>query len=336
MSSNKKYRYIPQAIILTVEKASSRSRLFKVSSTLAGSLALSILYFWLLTDVCGLEMPKTAILRKINANWESRIELMEARLVNDRKELELFAVRDNEVYRNIFGMNEIPREVRNAGFGGVDRYSHLDMLGDSSALKSIALRVDILTKMTYLQSQSFDEILNLSKKAGDMASCIPAIPPLITDNTKYRLSSPFGYRTDPITGVTKRHTGFDFSCKIGNPVYVTGDGVVETVEFDLFGYGNSVTVNHGFGYKTRYAHMKSIYVVEGMKLTRGERIGETGNSGRSTGPHLHYEVLYKGNFVNPSNYFDLTMPKEEYASLVTKAESESSNKLVGPHQRFKP
>lgn len=129
------------------------------------------------------------------------------------------------------------------------------------------------------------------------------------------------------------HTGFDFACKPGNPVYATGDGTVESVSFEFFGYGNSVLIDHGFGYKTRYAHLKMVYVSEGMKLKRGECIGETGNSGRSTGPHLHYEVMYRGRYVNPYNYFDMTMPLDEYSSMVSKVADESENVISG---RFRP
>ena len=121
------------------------------------------------------------------------------------------------------------------------------------------------------------------------------------------------------------HTGFDFACKPGNPVYATGDGVVESVSFELFGYGNSVIIDHGFGYKTRYAHLKTVLVGEGMKVRRGERIAESGNSGRSTGPHLHYEVMYRGKYVNPYNYFDMDMPLDEYRSMVAKSSAESEN-----------
>ena len=125
------------------------------------------------------------------------------------------------------------------------------------------------------------------------------------------------------------HTGFDFACKPGNPVYASGDGTVESVNFDLFNYGTSVVIDHGFGYKTRYAHLKTAYVVEGMKLKRGECLGESGNTGKSTGPHLHYEVIYKGRYVNPVNYFDIDMPLNEYRSMITKVADESDNVMTG-------
>lgn len=333
MSEFKRYKLNPETLLYEIEKVSAKSRAVKIVMLVAASIALSSVYFWLATDVFGLELPKTVLLKKTNARWISRMELMNRQMDIYDASLEGLGIRDDEIYRNIFGMNVIPDEVRNAGFGGVNRYEFLDVLPENSILRSTTVRLDVLTKKTYVQSRSYDEIEAMSKKAGDMASCIPAVPPIAPDKSKYRLSSPYGYRSDPITGVSKMHTGFDFACKPGNPVYATGDGTVESVSFEFFGYGNSVLIDHGFGYKTRYAHLKMVYVSEGMKLKRGECIGETGNSGRSTGPHLHYEVMYRGRYVNPYNYFDMTMPLDEYSSMVSKVGDESENVISG---RFRP
>ena len=333
MSEFKRYKLNPETLLYEIEKVSAKSRAVKIVMLVAASIALSSVYFWLATDVFGLELPKTVLLKKTNARWISRMELMNRQMDIYDASLEGLGIRDDEIYRNIFGMNVIPDEVRNAGFGGVNRYEFLDVLPENSILRSTTVRLDVLTKKTYVQSRSYDEIEAMSKKAGDMASCIPAVPPIAPDKSKYRLSSPYGYRSDPITGVSKMHTGFDFACKPGNPVYATDDGTVESVSFEFFGYGNSVLIDHGFGYKTRYAHLKMVYVSEGMKLKRGECIGETGNSGRSTGPHLHYEVMYRGRYVNPYNYFDMTMPLDEYSSMVSKVADESENVISG---RFRP
>ena len=333
MSEFKRYKLNPETLLYEIEKVSAKSRAVKIVMLVAASIALSSVYFWLATDVFGLELPKTVLLKKTNARWISRMELMNRQMDIYDASLEGLGIRDDEIYRNIFGMNVIPDEVRNAGFGGVNRYEFLDVLPENSILRSTTVRLDVLTKKTYVQSRSYDEIEAMSKKAGDMASCIPAVPPIAPDKSKYRLSSPYGYRSDPITGVSKMHTGFDFACKPGNPVYATGDGTVESVSFEFFGYGNSVLIDHGFVYKTRYAHLKMVYVSEGMKLKRGECIGETGNSGRSTGPHLHYEVMYRGRYVNPYNYFDMTMPLDEYSSMVSKVADESENVISG---RFRP
>ena len=333
MSKFKRYKLNPETLLYEIEKVSAKSRVLKTVVLVAASMALSLVYLWLFTSVLGFELPKTALLKMKNARWTSSMELMNRQLDMYEATLQGLSIRDDEIYRNIFGMNEIPQEVRNAGFGGVNRYEYLETIPENSLLRRASVRLDILTKKAYVQSKSFDDVEALSQRAGDMASCIPAIPPVLPDKSKYRISSTFGYRSDPISGVSKMHTGFDFACKPENPVYASGDGVVSSVTFELFNYGNSVVIDHGFGYKTRYAHLKTIFVAEGMKLKRGECIGESGNSGKSTGPHLHYEVMYKGRFVNPVNYFDLEMPVEEYASMVKNTAKESNNIMSGNFRR---
>ena len=318
----------PETLLYEIKEVSLRSKLFKGLLLLIGSIALAVLYLWVFTSLLGLDLPKTALLKAEKARWDARLDLMNTQLDRYESNLEALRIRDDDIYRSIFGMNEIPSAVRAAGIGGVDRYSFLDGLESDNALKNTALRIDRLTRMAYVQSKSFDEVASISKTAGDMASCIPAIPPIIPDPAIYNLSSPFGYRTDPFTGESKMHTGVDLAMKVGNSVYATGDAVVETVEFDFFGYGNSVTLNHGFGYKTKYAHLNSVSVIEGMKVRRGDRIGEVGQSGRASGPHLHYEVLYKDERVNPANYFDLSMSKQEYLAMVEKRQGESEAVLT--------
>lgn len=333
MSENKKYVFNQRTLSYEVQKRSRLLRLVRLSGLFVVSVCMTLLYFWIYTEVLGCELPKTALLKKENAQWCSRVELIDRQLDNYDKALTSLQMRDDDIYRSIFGMNEIPSEIRNAGFGGVNRYGHLDGVGHDDFLKNTVVRLDVLTKKTVVQSKSFDEVAVLSKRAGDMASCIPAIPPVNPDPSIYRLSSRFGYRSDPFTGRTKRHTGVDFALKPGNPIYATGDGVVVSVKFDIFGYGNNVLVDHGFGYLTRYAHLKSIGVVEGMKVKRGECIGESGNSGRSSGPHLHYEVIYMDRHVNPANYFDLSITPEEYAAMVQNIADASEKITMHPSHR---
>lgn len=298
------------------------------------SVLMAVFYFWIYTSVLGYELPKTILLKKTNAQWSSKIELLNSQLDRYDEALDLLQMRDDDIYRSIFGMNDIPEAVRNAGFGGVNRYEKYDLMDSDGLLKNTAIRLDKLTKKTYVQSRSFDEVALLSKRAGDMALCIPAIPPINPDKRKYKLSSPFGYRSDPFSGRSTMHKGVDFSLKPGNPVYATGDGVVESVGFEFFGYGNSVLIDHGFGYKTRYAHLKTIGVVEGMPVKRGECIGQSGNTGKSSGPHLHYEVIYKGRPVNPYNYYDLSMTPEEYSALVQSTADASPKVTLHPsHQK---
>lgn len=335
MAKTRKYVLNPKTLAYEVKKQSRKLRILRSVTLLLASMGLAVLYFWIYTSVLGFELPKTLMLKKKNAEWRSRMEVLNIQLDRYDEALVALQMRDDDIYRSIFGMHEIPAEVRNAGFGGVNRYEYLETVDQSGYLKNTVMRLDVLTKKSYVQSKSFDEVAQLSKRAGDMASCIPAIPPVVPDRKIYRLSSSFGFRKDPFTGRSKKHSGVDFALKPGNPIYASGDGVVESVRFEFFGYGNSVLINHGFGYKTRYAHLKSICVSEGMKIKRGECIGESGNSGRSSGPHLHYEVIYKDKHVNPANYFDLSITPEEYGTMVQNTADASEKVTLHPSHKNK-
>lgn len=335
MAAFKKYRLNSETLLYEIEKVSAKSRILKAALTLALFAALMGFYLWLFTGVLGIELPKTTLLKRKNAEWVTRMELINRKLDGYDAALEGLRMRDDEVYRNIFGLDEISPALRGSGFGGVNRYADLEGIDEGSLLRRTAVRLDYLMKKAYVQSTSFDEVDALSRKAGDMVSSIPAIMPINPNPSTFRRSSTFGYRSDPFTGAAKMHSGYDFSCPPGNKVYATGDGVVKEINFDLYGYGNSIVIDHGFGYETRYAHLKSIYVSEGMKVLRGEEIGETGNSGRSTGPHLHYEVEYRGAHVNPQNYFDFDMPEDEFRAIVKHAAEMTENVHVGPNMRAK-
>lgn len=282
-------------------------------SILVGA-ALFFLYMWLYVSVLGGDLPKTAILKLQNAIWSTRMDQMSKQLDRYDQLLSLMEMRDNRIYRSVYGLDEIPQAVRSSGLGGEHRYAALE----GTALLGITRRLDVLEKRTYIQSKSFDDVVAVQHTAGDMATHVPAIPPMNTDPSTYRMSSPFGYRSDPLLGYTKRHTGMDFACPPGNPIYATGDGVVVLAKYDHSGYGRHVEIDHGFGYVTRYAHMSRLDVEEGQVVKRGDCIGLSGRSGRITGPHLHYEVIYRDNYVNPNWYMDLDMPSKDYMEMVRK------------------
>ena len=310
-----KYILNPETLIAELHEESGREW-WKILAEVIAGIALFILYLWITVSVMGKDLPKTAILRHRNADWSTRMDRMAGQLDRYDELLNLLEVRDDKIYRSVYGMDEIPQAVRLSGFGGENRYADLE----GTALKSIVSRLDVLEKRAYIQTMSFDDVTALQRTAGDMAAHIPAIPPMSTEKGSFHMSSPFGYRSDPILGFTKRHTGMDFACPPGNPIYATGDGVVVKVAHERKGYGNHVIVDHGFGYKTRYAHMSEIFVEEGMVLSRGDCVGKSGRSGRCTGPHLHYEVLYRKDYVNPALYMDLSMSPEDYFAIVKKPE----------------
>ena len=259
---------------------------------------LCMLYFWLFTSVLGWDLPKTARLKKENAMWQSKIALAERQMDICEETLRGIEERDDFVYRSIFGLNVIPDEVKEAKTDpGAD---------------PLTARLNALTKRAYVQTMALDEVYGIAIDAGDMVSHIPAVPPILPKQGSYRMASPFGYRTDPVYGGTRFHAGQDFAADVGYPVYVTGDGVVEKVNYGFTGYGNEIIIDHGFGYKTRYAHLSRIDVAKGMKVLRGDQIGAVGKTGKATGPHLHYEVIYRGNAINPYSYMNLDMTKKKY------------------------
>ena len=317
MSKLEKYIEDPENLVSDI-RTRSRHNWWGPILVFFSSLALFLFYMWIYVAVLGLDLPKTAILKHQNAAWNTRMDQMSQQLDRYDELLTLLEVRDERIYRSVYGMDPIPHAVRYAGIvGSEQRYAALE----GTALSKVSRRLDVLEKRAYLQSKSFDDVTTLQETAGDRAAHIPAIPPMNTDPSTYRLSSPFGYRSDPILGFGKRHTGMDFACPPGNPVYATGDGVVVKVARDRRGYGNHIEIEHGFGYKTRYAHMSRLDVELGQKVSRGDCIGLSGRSGRCTGPHLHYEVMYRRDYVNPAMYMDLDMAPEDYFEMVRKPAS---------------
>lgn len=315
LSKLRLYVFSPEEFVDSIQEVSIKDW-WKIVLVLLGGILMFLFYMWIYVYVLGLDLPKTAILKRRNMDWRVRVDSLSRHMDRQEEMLSLLEVRDDKIYRSVYGLDEIPQAVRGSGFGGENRYQNLK----GTSLEAVVRRQDIIEKRAYVQSKSFDDITVLQQTAGDMAAHIPAISPVNTDRHTYHMSSPFGYRSDPLLGFRKRHTGMDFACPPGNPIYATGDGVVVKVAHERKGYGNHVEIDHGFGYMTRYAHMSKIYVELGQKLSRGDCIGLSGRSGRITGPHLHYEVMYRKDYVNPALYMDLDMSPEDYAGLVRKPE----------------
>ena len=302
-----------------VEQPSEFRRWFKtILLYTVSSVSVFILSLFLLTDVFNLKTPGRMIVERDAREWHSKLDLLQRRLTAASASLEEMEHRDNSLYRSVFGMDPISDDIRNAGYGGVDRYADIKERDFTGRLTSAMMLSDILLKKAYIQSKSFDQVMLVSERAAEMAVCAPTIPPV--DYTHVRQASSFGTRMDPILKDRYgRHLGVDLapkSGKEGEPIYVTGNGVVTQVGFDAGGYGRYVLVDHGFGYKTRYAHLSKALVVKGQEVTRGQMIAEMGNTGRSTGTHLHYEVIYMGRHVNPVNYYNKDILPEDYAAII--------------------
>ena len=238
---------------------------------------------------------------------------------NDLEKIELvlddIQKRDDNIYRTIFEADPIPTSIRKQGFGGVNRYKKLSGYSNSDLIINTSKKIDQLTKQLYLQSKSFDEIIELAKNKSKMLASIPAIQPVANKDLK-RMTSGYGYRIHPIYKTRKMHYGMDYSAKVGTEIYATGDGVISKVKKSKRGYGNYVKINHGFGYETLYAHMSKYIVKKGQKVKRGEVIGYVGNTGISTAPHLHYEVRKDNKKINPVNFYFNDLTPDEYEKML--------------------
>jgi len=222
--------------------------------------------------------------------------------------------RDDNLYRVVLQADPVADAVRKAGYGGTNRYEELMDMANADLVVNTTQKMDMLNRQLYIQSKSFDEVVDLFKNHDEMLKSIPAIQPVANKNLKYTASG-YGMRIDPIYKTAKFHAGMDFSANIGTPVYATGDGVVKKAGWQS-GYGKIIIINHGFGYETWYAHLNDYDVRVGQKVVRGEVIGEVGNTGKSTGPHLHYEVHVKGKVVNPVNYYFMDLSAEDYDKMI--------------------
>jgi len=234
--------------------------------------------------------------------------------------------RDDNLYRVVLGSEPIDPSIRNAGIGGADRYREIRNtdFDNKDIVLELKENVDKLRRKMYIQTKSYDEIAELAESKEKLYAAIPAIQP-VSNQELIRLASGFGYRTHPVYKVRKMHTGIDFSAPLGTPIYATADGTIIKTQVRFSGYGKVLEIDHGFGYKTRYAHMQEFAVQNGQKVKRGQVIGYVGNTGMSTAPHLHYEVLKNDKQINPVHYFFNDLNAEEYEKVIELASIENQS-----------
>lgn len=261
----------------------------------------------------------TPKMHRINEQREQLLlqyAVLNERITSSAQTLEEIRHRDNSVYRTLFAVDTLSTggiynpypDAKYAGFAG-DRFAPL--------IGSTWRALDALGRQLYAESVSLDELFPLAADKGKMAESIPAIWPV--DKNNIRNIGRYGRRTDPVTGVPgTMHKGMDFSGNPGEPIYATGNGTV-IVPAGTSGYGRQVMIEHGFGYRTRYAHLSKILVEPGQQVVRGELIAEMGNTGKSKGTHLHYEVIYRNVAVNPVSYFSQEMNDADFQSIIASA-----------------
>ena len=293
--------------------------LFILSAIIFGVFSLFIL---LTSNI--ISTPKEIIQQRELENLVLQYDLMNLKLKQIENVLENVQERDNNLYRVYFEASPIPKSQRTAGFGGVNRYKDLEGYQNSKIIVDASKRLDVLSKQLVVQSKSLDEIEYLASNKVDLLAAIPSIQPIRNKDLK-RVASGYGYRKDPFTKKPRMHWGMDFTAPRGTPIYATGDGIVKRADNRAAGFGNHVRIDHGFGYVSLYAHMSKYKVKRGQKVKRGEIIGYVGNTGRSAGPHLHYEIFKDGKKINPLNFYYGNLSAEEFDILLNLANQENQS-----------
>ncbi len=311
--AKKKYIYNPQTLEYEEYKTSGKKKFWSVVLYLISTSVSAFLIVILIQNFFG--SPTERMQAREIEYLKLQYDIVNDKIDNLDMILAELEDRDDNIYRMIFEADPIPSSVRKAGYGGSNRYVALDGYVNSEMVVNTAKRIDVLSSQLYVQSKSFDEIYEMAKNKSEMLACIPAIMPVKSTDI-YRISSHYGQRTDPFYKVTKFHGGIDFSGPNGIGIYATGDGVVSKIQKSKNGYGNNIVIDHGYGYKTRYAHLNAIKVKKGEKVKRGQEIGTMGNTGKSTAPHLHYEVIKNNKTVNPINFFYNDLTPEEYEKIL--------------------
>ena len=295
-----------------------RILLFTLASLLMGLLfTIAIFNF-------GLDTPKERRLEREKTNLELQYTLLESKMDVASEVLENIQDRDNEIYRVLLDANPIPNEVRSAGFGGVNRYENLDGFENSEMIINSTKRIDKITKQLVIQSKSLDEIAKLTEDREKLLAAIPAIQPVSNEDLT-RMASGFGFRTDPFTKRRKKHWGMDFTAPRGTPIYASGDGKVVRADAKSSGYGNHIRIEHGFGYKSLYAHLYKFNVRKGQRVKRGDIIGYVGSTGRSEAPHLHYEIIKDEKKINPIHFYYGKLSAAEFSEFLQKSQQENQS-----------
>ncbi|WP_417611292.1 M23 family metallopeptidase [Owenweeksia hongkongensis] len=308
-----KYYYDPKTLSYRKIEKGARYKIRNTAIFLASSALMGAL-FYLVADNF-INSPKEKRLHREVENMKIQYEILNGKMNQAVAVLEGLQKRDDDIYRVIFEAEPIPNTIRKAGFGGANRYKKLEGFDNSELIKETAQRMDQITKEIYVQSRSFDEIVDMAEDKTKLLAAIPAIQPVANKDLK-RMASGFGLRVDPFTKARKMHNGMDFSAQIGTPVYATGDGKVIRADNRASGFGNHIRIDHGYGYTTVYAHLNEYNVRKGQKVKRGEIIGFVGNTGRSRGPHLHYEVWLNDDKLNPVNFYYGELSPEEFSTII--------------------
>lgn len=311
--ASKKYRINPNSLEFEEVKITWRDRMKKFGwhalTGIAFAAVALIIVFMLFPS------PRERMLERELAHMKLQYKMMNEEMNQLKEVLSDLENRDDNIYRVIFEAEPISDAERKAGYGGAERYKELQGYKNTELLTKTAKRIDKLSRRLYVQSKSFDKVIEMARNKDEMLQRIPAIQPINNKNLE-RIASGFGKRIHPVYKTLRMHEGMDFTAPPGTPIYATGDGKVVKPQQSMNGYGKNVLIDHGYGYETLYAHMNKVIVNPNQNVKRGEIIGYVGNTGVSTGPHLHYEVRKDSKPVNPVHFFYNDLTPKEYEKVI--------------------
>lgn len=317
-----KYYYNLKTLQYEKVKVSWKNRILKS----LGFLSAALVSAFLITIIGGslFSSPKEKMLMQENDAQKEQLEYLSSSVDQLTDVVENLQERDRNIYRVIFESEPVSNSVWQSGVGGSDRYKALSKYNTGELMIDVNVKLDNLKRKMFWQSESYDEVAKLVHNKEEKLQSLPAIQPVANANLK-RMASGYGWRIDPVYGVTKFHAGMDFAAPTGTEIYATGKGRVVKVDYTTGGYGNRIIVDHGYGYQTLYAHMSAFAVKQGETVQRGQVIGYVGNTGKSVGPHLHYEVHKNGEKVNPVYFYYQDLDDTSFEEMIRLSENTGSS-----------
>ncbi|MDF2187146.1 M23 family metallopeptidase [Paraflavitalea sp. CAU 1676] len=320
----KKIKYFYNTNTLRYEKLETplRVKLLRVLGFISAAIVTAII----IVSIAYKYFPSATEKRLIQDNVElqQQYEVLDEKTKKISQQLTELEKRDNEVYRTIFEADPIPDSVRAKEIEQQKETKLVMRMANYQLENSIVETLNGLNNRIGAQERSYNEITEFIKNKEEMLSSTPAIQPVSNSDLK-RVASGFGYRIDPVYKTVKLHNGLDFAAPQGTPIYATANGTIRVAANTGTGYGNHVIINHGYGYETLYGHMFRIKVKGGQRVKRGEIIGWVGSTGKSTGPHCHYEVHKNGRHLDPVYFFYNDLTPEQYDRLLKMAASSNQS-----------
>jgi murein DD-endopeptidase MepM/ murein hydrolase activator NlpD len=320
----KKIKYYYNTHTLRYEKLITplRVKLLRIFAFIATALVTSALISYFAFQFVG--SPGEKLLRAENERMRYQYQDLNREIEELQVQMKELEKRDNDVYRTIFEAAPIPDTARANAIEREKEVAKVERMRENELVRSIYNSLNNLTSRITAQKKSYQELSVLVKNKEQILSATPAIQP-VSNKDLNRIASGFGYRIDPIYKTPKMHAGLDFSAPQGTPIYATADGTVKLASYSDAGYGNHVIINHGYGYETLYGHMVRIKSRAGTKVKRGEVIGYVGSTGKSTGPHCHYEVHKNGQKLDPIYFFYNDLSPQQFDALLKRAQASNQS-----------